>query len=64
MLNIPRLVNFKALKEEGNTLQYWELFGFYQFSYPFIEVGLMFLALIPFFLLISSKEYLKLNPED
>lgn len=64
LINIPRFVNFKGLKEDGDILQYWELFGFYQFSYPFIEVGLMFMALIPFFLLIQSKEYLKLNPED
>jgi len=42
----------------------WFNYGFYKFTYPFIEVAYMFFTLVPFFLLNKSKKYLKLNERD
>lgn len=52
MINIPGVVEFEIMKENVET---WRTFGFYEFSYPFLEVGLMFLAILPFFLLLKSN---------
>lgn len=61
LINIPRVVDFSF---QMFDLENWEVLGFYKFSYPFLEVGLMFVALMPFFLLIKSKDYLKINKAD
>ena len=60
-INIPRVFNYDDL---SGRLYEWELYGFYKFSLPFLEVGLMFTALLPFFLLIKSKKFLSLDQEE
>lgn len=62
MINIPGVVNFEDMRLD---VDYWRDFGFFDFSYPFLEAGLMFIGLLPFFFLVkSSHKYLAFNKED
>lgn len=62
LINIPGVVEFQVMSDE---ISEWRNYGFYQFSIPFLETGLMFTALIPFFLFMkSSQKYLSFNKDD
>ena len=58
MINIPGVVEFEIMRD---NIDIWRSFGFYEFSYPFLEVGLMFLAILPFFFLLKCKCFLKIT---
>lgn len=60
VINIPRVVEFPSLTD----LERWRTFGFYQFSIPPLEVGLMLGALVPFFMLIKTRKQLDLNSKE
>ncbi len=57
VINIPRVIEFSKLGGAYSiSLDEWRNFGFYQFSAPALEVSLMMLALIPFFLVTKSRK--------
>lgn len=66
VINIPRVVEFQQFgKASGDLgLDIWRTFGFYQFSVPALEVGLMLAALFPFFMLIKTRKQLDENSKD
>lgn len=55
VINIPRVVEFQKFGQ-GEELELWRNYGFYQFSFPALEVGLMMAALFPFILVIKSRK--------
>ncbi|TNV88031.1 hypothetical protein FGO68_gene5171 [Halteria grandinella] len=60
VINIPRVVEFPSLGD-GVQLDLWRTYGFYQFSYPFLEIILMLTALIPFVMVIKTRKQLDEN---
>jgi hypothetical protein len=62
VVNIPRVVEYPAISPQA--LGHWRNFGFYQFSVPALEVGLMLAALTPFFMLIKTRKQLDLNSKE
>jgi hypothetical protein len=61
VINVPRVIEFESLKQ---AYDFYLNLGLYKFTIPPLEISLMMLALLPFFLLIKSKRYLKFNREE
>lgn len=53
VINIPHVIEFQTF---GANTDLWRTYGFYQFSVPALEVGLMMGALLPFFMVIRSRK--------
>jgi len=60
-INIPRVVEFERF---ASSLDLWLSYGFFNLAIPPLEIALMMLGLLPFFLLIKSRESLKFNKEE
>ena len=60
-INIPRVVEFERF---ATSIDLWLSYGFFKFAIPPVEIALMMLGLLPFFLLIKSRESLKCNKEE
>ena len=52
IINIPGVFEYSMVSDD---ISEWRNFGFYEFSLPFLETGLMFAALVPFFLFMKSS---------
>ena len=52
IINIPGVFEYSMVSDD---ISEWRNFGFYEFSLPFLEAGLMFAALVPFFLFMKSS---------
>lgn len=62
LINIPGVIEYEMMRDD---IDQWRSYGFYEFSLPFLETGLMFSALLPFFFFMkSSQKYLSFNKDD